>query len=157
MKKMMIVVAMVIGLLVSGCATDRIWQNPNSQIPSSKNDVSKSLQECEKTELVSISHQKAHDWRTASWVLVWVPYVGLLVHEFGLRSAQTNYVGRLEDCMMGYGYRNFPQTGGLKWDYHSSKDYSKEEFLERIEKEKLEQKKYDQPASSGGSTGWGGK
>ena len=141
MKKILIVLAMVLGLLVSGCATSRVWQNNNIKTPSTKEEVISALDKCESTEIVSSAHKKCHAWRIESWSTVLIPFVNF-IGIIGLKSAQTDYAGALVNCMREENFNYFEYSEGLNWDYHSGHDISKSEWLEKQKPKEEDTYKY---------------
>ena len=128
MKKLMLL-ATVIGLLVSGCATSRVWQSRDTREPSSNEEVAIAIEKCESTEIVTNAHKTVHTWRVVAWATVCLWPVGI-IGIVGEQSAQKDYVGALVNCMREANFEYFEYTKGINWDYHSGSDMSKSEWLD---------------------------
>ena len=128
MRKL-ITLAMVLGLLVSGCATSRVWQSRDTKEPSSNEEVAIAIKNCESTEIVTNAHKTVHTWRVVAWSTICLWPVGI-IGIIGEQSAQKDYVGALVNCMREANFDYFEYTKGINWDYHSGSDMSKSEWLD---------------------------
>jgi len=159
MKKILIVAAMVSLLVASGCATSRVWQTINTKEPSSKEEVSTAVVQCESTEIVAKAHKTVHTWRTIQWAIIWA-YPLNIIPPFIVKGAQTDYVGTLANCMRESDFNYFEYTEGINWDAHSGSDMSKSEWLEKQKpkpKERVVEQKEIKRRPAGTDTGWGRK
>jgi uncharacterized protein YceK len=162
MRKIIVLLAMLSLIVMSGCATSRVWQNKDIKEPSTKEEISIAVAKCEDMEPIARAHQTCHFWRTESWVMIWaypLNFIGPIV----LQSVQKDYVGTMVNCMREAGFEYFEYTKGMSWDAHSGKDYSKSEWLEdqqskpKSDVEKKEEKRNIPISRRGTNTGWGNR
>jgi len=128
MKKLFLL-AMAIGLLVSGCAYARIWQHEDSKILTTKEEIEKNLSQCEKNPEVEIAHKRANAWKIVQDSTVWIPYVGLGM-SLTAGNIATTYQKCLIECMKKAGYRyQKKMSNKARWDVLSDFDISEEEWI----------------------------
>jgi hypothetical protein len=128
MKKL-IILAMVLGLLMSGCAYARIWQYEGSNIPTTKEEIEEALSQCEKTPEVEIAHKRANAWKVVQDSTVLIPWVGLGTG-ITAGSIATTYQKCLIECMKKAGYRyQKKMSNKARWDVLSDFDISEEEWI----------------------------
>jgi len=131
LKKLIVLVVM--GLVINGCASARVWKNTESNVPTTQKEVEITISPCESQGDVSSAHQRAKTWRQITIGTILIPFVdiGMAVTS---ESMWDKYKTLFTKCMKNQGYYYTEiRSNRLKWDGGSDFDVSE---IEEMKQEK---------------------
>ena len=114
--------------LTTGCATARIWQEKNSQVPTKNEELQIALHQCEQNHDVAYYHKKAVLWSGIGTGTVLIPFLGLGMVIAG-DALTDKYVLFLTKCMQENGFYYVERKSGrLRWNKLSDFEISTEQW-----------------------------
>jgi uncharacterized protein YceK len=134
MKRIVVIVVVTMGLMLSGCASARVWKNTQSNVPTTQKEIEMAISKCESQEDVSSAHNKAKTWRQITIGTILIPFVniGMAVTS---ESMIEKYKTLLTRCMKNQGYYYTEvRSNRLKWDGASDFDVSEIEDMSILKK-----------------------